>query len=258
MSQICKTNYICQPIWYDYTYNTDSDWVALSSDDEQKENVVIPSNGPHAVDLNISCIIKDNENPLEAEESINASNDDATDTNVTAIVKISGNGVIGKKLEVTLVSVNDPDSEGFTDENEDSLPDDLTYQWVRQDDTNGTNATDISGATENTYELSNDDDNKYFNVKISYTDMSGNPDDPGNPVPHKVKTITSPSIGPVEPLTVGEIEFQIRDDENNWITPEEASYAVGASNLVRLPRANMPEMRILANGRSVFSIHGAI
>ncbi len=56
----------------------------------------------------------------------------------------------------------------------------------------------------------------------------------------------------------GDIQFQIRDENDLWITPSEASYTVLASNLVRLPRANMPDMRILATGDATFSISGSL
>lgn len=54
----------------------------------------------------------------------------------------------------------------------------------------------------------------------------------------------------------GTIEFQVKDDEGNWFTPSEASYTINDSNLVRLPRANMPAIRIVANADATFYIEG--
>lgn len=56
----------------------------------------------------------------------------------------------------------------------------------------------------------------------------------------------------------GDIQFQIKDELDAWFTPAEASYTVLDSNLVRMPRANMPEMRILATGDATFSVAGAL
>lgn len=56
----------------------------------------------------------------------------------------------------------------------------------------------------------------------------------------------------------GNIQFQIKDHLDAWFTPSEASYTVSANNLVRLPRANMPDVRILATGTATFSIQGSL
>lgn len=54
----------------------------------------------------------------------------------------------------------------------------------------------------------------------------------------------------------GTVQFQVKDDEGNWFTPGEASYTVNDSNLVRLPRANMPDVRILATADAKFYVEG--
>ena len=59
-------------------------------------------------------------------------------------------------------------------------------------------------------------------------------------------------------VNTGNIQFQIKDENDAWFTPSEASYTVLASNLVRLPRANMPDVRILATGDATFSVAGAL
>ena len=59
-------------------------------------------------------------------------------------------------------------------------------------------------------------------------------------------------------VNTGDIQFQIKDAADAWFTPSEASYTVTASNLVRLPRANMPDVRILATGDATFSVAGAL
>jgi len=59
-------------------------------------------------------------------------------------------------------------------------------------------------------------------------------------------------------VNTGNIQFQIKDNNDAWFTPTEASYTVSASNCVRLPRANMPDVRILATGDATFSVAGAL
>jgi hypothetical protein len=54
----------------------------------------------------------------------------------------------------------------------------------------------------------------------------------------------------------GDVQFQVKDQNDMWFTPSEASYTVLASNVVRLPRANMPDIRILATGNATFSVAG--
>ena len=56
----------------------------------------------------------------------------------------------------------------------------------------------------------------------------------------------------------GDVQFQVKDNLDAWFTPSEASYTVLASNCVRLPRANMPDVRILATGDATFSVNGSL
>lgn len=56
----------------------------------------------------------------------------------------------------------------------------------------------------------------------------------------------------------GSINFQVKDQNDVWFTPAEASFTVLEATLVRLPRANMPDMRIIANGDAVFSVAGKL
>ncbi len=56
----------------------------------------------------------------------------------------------------------------------------------------------------------------------------------------------------------GDVQFQVQDPDGNWFTPSEASYTVASSNVVRLPRANMPDVRIIATGDAKFSVSGSL
>lgn len=57
-------------------------------------------------------------------------------------------------------------------------------------------------------------------------------------------------------VNAGTVQFQVKDDQGNWFTPNEVSYTVTNSNLVRLPRANMPDIRIIATVDATFYVEG--
>lgn len=56
----------------------------------------------------------------------------------------------------------------------------------------------------------------------------------------------------------GTVQFQVKDNNGAWFTPAEASYTVHDSNLVRLPRSNMPDVRVIATGDATFYIEGSL
>lgn len=56
----------------------------------------------------------------------------------------------------------------------------------------------------------------------------------------------------------GNIQFQVKDENGDWFTPSEASYTINDSNLVRLPRANMPDIRIIATADATFYVEGPL
>jgi len=56
----------------------------------------------------------------------------------------------------------------------------------------------------------------------------------------------------------GSVQFQVKNDQDAWFTPADASYTVTVDNVIRMPRANMPDMRILATGDATFSVTGAL
>ena len=59
-------------------------------------------------------------------------------------------------------------------------------------------------------------------------------------------------------VKTGEIQIQVKNELGVWFTPSEASYTVQDSNLVRIPRANMPDLRFIATADATFSIEGSL
>ncbi len=59
-------------------------------------------------------------------------------------------------------------------------------------------------------------------------------------------------------VNTGTVQFQVKNELDAWFTPADASYTVSVSNVIRMPRANMPDMRVLATGNATFSIAGAL
>ena len=80
------------------------------------------------------------------------------------------------------------DTSGIMDA--DGLPaaDQFAYQWIRSD---GTDDSDISGATDSTYRLENADQGKTIKVRVTFTDEAG-----------YEETLTSDATGPVTLLSV--------------------------------------------------------
>lgn len=57
-------------------------------------------------------------------------------------------------------------------------------------------------------------------------------------------------------VNTGNVQIQVKDNNGDWFTPGEASFTIVDSGLVRVPRANMPDMRFLATGDATFSVTG--
>ncbi|MDQ2105974.1 DUF4347 domain-containing protein, partial [Azospirillum isscasi] len=76
---------------------------------------------------------------------------------------VSGTATVGNALSTTNGSWSDPDGDNRS----------FTYQWYRADDTNGTNAASITGATSATYTLTTSDAHKYLRVVVTANDGKG-------------------------------------------------------------------------------------
>jgi hypothetical protein len=59
-------------------------------------------------------------------------------------------------------------------------------------------------------------------------------------------------------VKTGEVQIQVKDELGVWFTPTEASYTIQDSNVVRIPRANMPDMRFIATADATFSVEGVL
>ncbi|MFV3078185.1 hypothetical protein, partial [Niveispirillum fermenti] len=69
----------------------------------------------------------------------------------------------GNVLTTTNGTWSDPDGDGRS----------YSYQWYRADDTSGTNATAITGATSSSYTLTTSDAHKYLRVVVTANDGKG-------------------------------------------------------------------------------------
>ncbi|WP_158310428.1 DUF4347 domain-containing protein [Azospirillum baldaniorum] len=81
----------------------------------------------------------------------------------SAVPSVSGTATVGNALSTTNGIWSDADGDNRT----------YTYQWYRADDSNGTNATSISGATNSSYTLAAGDLNKYVRVVVTANDGKG-------------------------------------------------------------------------------------
>ena len=99
----------------------------------------------------------------------------ARNTLATGAPTIDGIARVGETLTVDTSGIHDDD--GLTNPG-------FTYQWIRND---GTDDTEIAGATGADYTLTGDDEGKTVKVTVSFTDAEGNPE-----------TLTSDPTGEVE------------------------------------------------------------
>ncbi|WP_186466149.1 DUF4347 domain-containing protein [Azospirillum brasilense] len=81
----------------------------------------------------------------------------------SAVPSVSGTATVGNALSTTNGTWSDADGDGRS----------FTYQWYRADDTNGTNAASISGATSSNYTLTTSDAHKYLRVVVTANDGKG-------------------------------------------------------------------------------------
>ena len=121
----------------------------------------------------------DNLNPyqIKVEGEVIAS----TNTAATGAPAITGDAVVGRTLTAGVGTIADADGLPAT-----TFPDGYSFQWVRQDDMAGAGATDIGGATEQTYTLVAADLGKHISVRVSFTDGGGT-----------AEALTSAAVGPV-------------------------------------------------------------
>ena len=92
--------------------------------------------------------------------------DDTANTPATGVPTITGTAQVGQTLSANTDGITDAD--GITGAT-------FNYQWVRVD---GSNETDISGATDTTYTLVAADLGKTIKVKVSFTDDASNDEGP--------------------------------------------------------------------------------
>ncbi|WP_353861388.1 DUF4347 domain-containing protein [Azospirillum formosense] len=81
----------------------------------------------------------------------------------SVVPSVSGTATVGNALSATNGTWTDADGDGRT----------FSYQWFRADDTNGTNAASISGATSASYTLTTSDAHKYLRVVVTANDGKG-------------------------------------------------------------------------------------
>ncbi len=129
-------------------------------------------------------------------------------------VSFSVNLTVGQTL---MGSYNYADSDGDVESG-------TTYQWYRSDDGTGTNKAAISGATNDTYVLANDDLAKYISFEVTPSDGtdSGSPEESAlnGPIaaPPSPPTVTSTSITSAIAQSLYYYDIKAADADNDLIT----------------------------------------
>ena len=99
------------------------------------------------------------------------------------------------------------------------------WQWIRQEDTTGTGAEDIEGATGKSYTLTTEDDGKYIRVKMAVLDNGGYREEATSSA---VGPVLTPPLAPAAPrLTPGVNSLSVAwDAPNNVGRPDIQHYKV--------------------------------
>ncbi|WP_349603017.1 hypothetical protein, partial [Azospirillum argentinense] len=82
----------------------------------------------------------------------------------SVVPTVGGTATVGNALTGGTGTWSDPDGDTLS----------YTYQWYRADDSNGTNAASISGATSASYTLTSSDAHKYLRVAVIANDGNAN------------------------------------------------------------------------------------
>ena len=128
----------------------------------------------------------------------------------TGMPTIEGTATVGQTLTASTTGITDTDG----------LPSIFAYQWVRVD---GSDETDIPGATSDTYTLTDDDDGKKIKVVVSFTDIFGGEE--------TVPSDAFPSSVTVETNTLRSVSNDAPTSSNNRVTTaEDTAYTFEAGD----------------------------
>ena len=124
----------------------------------------------------------------------------------TGTPMISGEVIVGGTLTAGLGTIADDDGLPAT------FPDDYSFQWVRQDDTSGTNPVNLG--TDPTYTLVGGDLGKYITVKVTFDDGGGTEE-----------TRSTVTTGAVQPkierrFVLTESSYTVTEGENLTVTAQ--------------------------------------
>ena len=152
-------------------------------------------------------------------------------TAATGVPAISGTTTVGSMLTADKGTIADADG----------VPTTFTYQWIRVD---GSNETDISGATSSSYTLVAADDGKEFKVKVSFTDDLGSEEErisdrfPPPPPP----SVSIAAVYPTATMRVANPEFKVTIAEAqssavtvNLTITQAASYLSSTTQSIEIP-----------------------
>ena len=121
--------------------------------------------------------------PLEFTVGGPAAQQQAANSPATGALAISGTARVGEPLAASTSGIADED--GLTNPA-------FSYQWIRKD---GATDTDIAGATESSYTLSDADEGKTIRVRVSFTDDANNEE--------SLTSAATAAVAPRPPLTAG-------------------------------------------------------
>ena len=120
-----------------------------------------------AVDNQVSALLNHAARRTQSGHQVDGSLTPTGHSNAIGAPAISGTAQIGETLTAAIGNIDDAD--GLPS----SFPADYSFQWIRED-SGGSNAVHIFGATSSTYVLLAADEGKKVKVRVSFQDIDGN------------------------------------------------------------------------------------
>ena len=153
-------------------------------------------------------------------------------TAATGVPAISGTTTVGSMLTADKGTIADAD--GVPTEST------FTYQWIRVD---GSNETDISGATSSSYTLVAADDGKEFKVKVSFTDDLGSEEERiSDRFPPPPPSVSIAAVYPKATPAIAHPEFRVTISAAqtsavtvNLSIDQDASYLSSTTQSIEIP-----------------------
>ena len=148
-----------------------------------------------AVDDQVSAFLNHAGPGRQSEHKVDGSLTPTGHSNAIGAPAISGTARVGETLTAAIGNIADADGLPV------NFPGDYSFQWIRED-SDGSNAVDIPGATLSTYALVAADEGKKIKVRVSFQDDDGNDEELTSAAYPASKAVASLSVQGIHSATM--------------------------------------------------------